>query len=577
MLKQPTTNKKIEPIILEPEKNQPTKKNRFPKVRCQMMIATSSNPLALLTAQCNKLVSNKSPPLADAAIGKGFNPWRLRQLNDNSSSPPGLMQLNLANHSSSPNAMINHSSSPITTQQMNNYSNSSDVSQQARSTNLPSGVSLNASHNSSILSSRLTPLESSANRSPTALTSISNSASNYNHMTTVAAIENTNSFYNNNAALVATNALAQQVMQLSPPHSNSSNNSVHNSQNSDVDLYPNTSNAASAAAVALNATTAGRMEYENGANWYTPGNNGQLNQQQQLLDKQNQQYNQFNQYTHTHQTAYAHQATANQNEFNKDSNQWLQWEMHSNWLNHHHSTINNGEHYYAQHQTNPINADYSSLHFLQPHHAASNGASAATQFNSSQLAAAAAQNYPHHHSISDPTNQSASTHSSAFNRTTASMSVAISPPSRFKTTSSSFATTLNNSTNSNLNYPTAGASAGLPFTGPNALNLLSGTSPATNGVSIKTDYSPSAPSTPPVPGSGSGSGSTGKASSRKYNGRGTCDCPNCIKALRNGTMSNSQNKKIEHSCHVPGCGKVYNKTSHLKAHLRWHSGERPFE
>lgn len=35
-------------------------------------------------------------------------------------------------------------------------------------------------------------------------------------------------------------------------------------------------------------------------------------------------------------------------------------------------------------------------------------------------------------------------------------------------------------------------------------------------------------------------------------------------------------KKKQHVCHIAGCGKVYGKTSHLRAHLRWHSGERPF-
>ncbi|XP_042882479.1 transcription factor Sp4-like [Penaeus japonicus] len=35
-------------------------------------------------------------------------------------------------------------------------------------------------------------------------------------------------------------------------------------------------------------------------------------------------------------------------------------------------------------------------------------------------------------------------------------------------------------------------------------------------------------------------------------------------------------KKKHHICHVPGCGKVYGKTSHLKPHLRRHSEERPF-
>jgi hypothetical protein len=65
-------------------------------------------------------------------------------------------------------------------------------------------------------------------------------------------------------------------------------------------------------------------------------------------------------------------------------------------------------------------------------------------------------------------------------------------------------------------------------------------------------------------------------SQRRYTGRATCDCPNCQEAERLGPAGQHLRRRNIHSCHIPGCGKVYGKTSHLKAHLRWHTGERPF-
>merc|ERR1739848_457015 len=50
-----------------------------------------------------------------------------------------------------------------------------------------------------------------------------------------------------------------------------------------------------------------------------------------------------------------------------------------------------------------------------------------------------------------------------------------------------------------------------------------------------------------------------------------CKCPNCISG-----QQSEPNKPKQHVCHIAGCGKVYGKTSHLKAHLRWHAGLRPF-
>ena len=63
-----------------------------------------------------------------------------------------------------------------------------------------------------------------------------------------------------------------------------------------------------------------------------------------------------------------------------------------------------------------------------------------------------------------------------------------------------------------------------------------------------------------------------------------CRCPNCVNPKRDndvktGDVTNkigAKGTKKQHVCHITGCGRVYGKTSHLKAHLRWHAGERPF-
>uniref|UniRef100_A0A182MWI3 Uncharacterized protein n=1 Tax=Anopheles culicifacies TaxID=139723 RepID=A0A182MWI3_9DIPT len=52
-------------------------------------------PLAMLAAQCNKLSSKSPPPLADAAVGKGFHPWKKSPISSGPHSPSNAQSVGL--------------------------------------------------------------------------------------------------------------------------------------------------------------------------------------------------------------------------------------------------------------------------------------------------------------------------------------------------------------------------------------------------------------------------------------------------------------------------------------------------
>ena len=64
---------------------------------------------------------------------------------------------------------------------------------------------------------------------------------------------------------------------------------------------------------------------------------------------------------------------------------------------------------------------------------------------------------------------------------------------------------------------------------------------------------------------------------QRRNKRTACSCLNCKMGLNAHAFNEDGTpRKKRHICHYPDCTRVYGNTSHLRAHLRGHTGERPF-